>query len=97
MRFFYAIAIYEMLNNVKQNGRGNAERMSGFIGVRMPAPILVKFSGFAVADGRTPSSLMRKLATDYVAERELHAMPTPPAVQSSQQAPQAQHQSPWDI
>ena len=95
--FFYAIAIYGMLNNVKQNGSGKAERMSGFVGVRMPAPILVKFSGFAVADGRTPSSLMRKLATDYVAERELHAVPLPPAVQSSQQAPQAQHQSPWDI
>ena len=95
--FFYALAIYEMLNNVKQNGRGNAERISGFFGVRMPATILVKFSGFAVADGSTPSSLMRKLATDYVTERELHAVPTPPAVQSSQQAPQAQHQSPWDI
>ena len=82
-----------MLNSVKQNGSGNAERMSGFVGVRMPAPILVKFSGFAVADGRTPSGLMRKLATDYVAERELHAVPIPSAVQSSQ----AQHQSPWDI
>lgn len=79
-----------MLNNVKQSGSGNAERMSGFVGVRMPAPILVKFSGFAVADGRTPSGLMRKLATDYVAERELHAVPLQPAVQ-------AQHQSPWDI
>ena len=82
-----------MLNNVKQNGSGNAERMSGFVGVRMPATILVKFSGFAVADGRTPSGLMRKLATDYVTERELHAVPPPPAVQSAQPQPQ----SPWDI
>ena len=87
----------EMLNSVKQNRSGNTERMSGFVGVRMPAPILVKFSGLAVADGRTPSGLMRKLATDYVTERELHAVPTPPAVQSSQQAPKPQHQSPWDI
>lgn len=86
-----------MLNNVKQNGSGNAERMSGFVGVRMPVQILVKFSGFAVADGRTPSSLMRKLATDYVAERELHAVPLQPAVQSAQQAPKSKHQSPWDI
>ena len=87
-----------MLNNVKQNGSGNAERMSGFVGVRMPAPILVKFSGFAVADGRTPSGLMRKLATDYVTERELHAVPLPPAVQSERTAkPAPQPQSPWDI
>ena len=87
----------EMLNNVKQNGSGNAERMSGFVGVRMPAPILVKFSGLAVADGRTPSGLMRKLATDYVTECELHAVPLPPAVQSAQPEPQPQPQSPWDI
>lgn len=71
--------------------------MSGFVGVRMPAPILVKFSGLAVADGRTPSGLMRKLATDYVTERELHAVPIPPAVQSAQPEPQPQPQSPWDI
>ena len=86
-----------MLNNVKQNGSKNAERMSGFVGVRMPVQILVKLSGFALEDGRTPSSLMRKLATDYVAERELHAVPTQPAAQSSQQEPKPQHQSPWDI
>ena len=94
---FYALAIYGMLNNVKQNGSGNAERMSGFVGVRMPAPILVKFSGFAVADGRTPSGLMRKLATDYVAERELHAVPPTPSVQSAQPEPQVEINSPWDI
>ena len=87
-----------MLNNVKQNGGKNAERMSGFVGVRMPVPILVKLSGFALADGRTPSGLMRKLATDYVAERELHAVPLPPAVQSERTAkPAPQPQSPWDI
>lgn len=94
--------MYVMLNNEKQSGSETTERMSGFVGVRMPTTILVKFSGLAVADGRTPSGLMRKLATDYVAERELRAVPPDPAVRTSADIrghpkEQPRHPSPWDI
>ena len=91
---FYALAIYGMLNNVKQN----AERMSGFIGVKMFPSVLVEFSSFATDDGLAPSALMRKLATDYVnSRRQINAVPPAPQVRSAKQQQPPQPSSPWDI
>lgn len=73
--------------------------MESVMRFRIDAPTFTSFCEIAQSEDRSPSNLARKLLTDFVRGRQLHAVPPTAAVQLAHEAPQAQSStpSPWDI